>query len=342
MEAAMFKALGGGGSDPEPLTASNVGVAALLLVVNIGLSGWLGLGMGRSVAVAAVRCAVQLTGLGLVLDRVFSTDSPVYIMGMAGVLGLLAAVEVSRWRARRRVPGLFWGVLAAILTSCVATALFGNKYSLNMQPAYTARRFIPTIGMLFGSSLIGVSIGVDAITEKADVERARIETMLAFGASRWEVVRPLTADALRAALTPAVTNLAVTGLISIPGVMTGWVLGGADVLQAARYQQIILFMITASTASSTLLAVLYCAYVLVDARPMLRTDRIERTAKAGPAAATPAGSSGPLASRATSRMELLRAGCRPLSELSRNGSTTVSSPSARSLAGGVGKRQSRV
>ncbi|KAJ2709114.1 hypothetical protein H4R19_004412, partial [Coemansia spiralis] len=78
-------------------------------------------------------------------------------------------------------------------------------------------------------------------------------------------------------------------MIAIPGVMTGWVLGGADVLQVARYQQIILFMITASTASSVLLAVvLYCGYMLVDGRPMLYTDRIERTERAkAVAGATP-------------------------------------------------------
>ncbi|KAJ2713640.1 hypothetical protein H4R19_002145, partial [Coemansia spiralis] len=49
---------------------------------------------------------------------------------------------------------------------CLAAALFGNAYSLNMDPAYTASKITPTIGMLFGSSLIGVSLGVDSIMEK--------------------------------------------------------------------------------------------------------------------------------------------------------------------------------
>ncbi|KAJ2776783.1 hypothetical protein H4R18_005488 [Coemansia javaensis] len=332
---------GGGGGDEPELTAANVAVAAVLLGLNVGLSVWLGLGMSRSVAVAAVRCVVQLTALGVVLDRIFSTESPVYIMGMAGTLGVLAALEVSRWRARRRVPGLFWGVLGAILGSCLAVALFGNAYALNMTPAYSASKFIPTIGMLFGASLIGVSIGVDSVTEKVDAERARLEAMLAFGATRWEVVRPLTAAAVRAALTPAVTNLSVTGLIAIPGVMTGWVLAGADVLQAARYQQIILFMITAATASSVLLAVLFCAFVLVDRRPMLRPDLIERTAKdlsssssssLSSAAQSPLAGGGGIITPTSSRMALLRAGCRPKSELSsatRNPSTTVASASPR-------------
>ncbi|KAJ1727319.1 hypothetical protein LPJ61_004633 [Coemansia biformis] len=323
------------GDDEQQLSLSNVGIAALLLALNVGLSTWLGLGMSKSVIIAAVRCSVQLTALGMILKQVFETNNPIYIMGMAIILGVLAALEVSRWRARRRIPGLFWGVFVSILGSCLAAALFGNAFSLNMDPAYTASKFIPTIGMLFGSSLIGVSIGVDSITEKVDNERGRIESMLTFGASRWEVVQPLTADALRAALAPVITNLSVTGLISIPGVMTGWVLGGADVLQASRYQQIILFMITASTASSTLLAVLYCAYVLVDKLPVLRVDRIERTTRTP---MTPARSDLALDSRTSSRMALLRAGCRPKSDmaLSRNASTAVSSPSVSSVRVGAG------
>ncbi|KAJ2739820.1 hypothetical protein H4R23_000192 [Coemansia sp. Cherry 401B] len=305
------------------LSWGNVGIAALLLGINAGLSIWLKLGLSCNLIVAALRCVAQLTVLGIVLKQIFETQNPVYIFGMALVLGVLAAVEVSYWRAKRRFPGMFMGTLCAIVGSALVVGLFGNAYALNMDPAYTAVKFIPTVGMLFGNCMIGVSIGLGTVMDALDSRRDRIEAMLCFGASRWEVIRPVVSEALRAALVPTITNMGITGLIAIPGVMTGWILGGADVLQAARYQQIILFMISASTASSTLLSVLFCASVLVDRVPMLRLDRLQFADQSASMSQEKS------ASRASSRLALLRSSCRPKSELylSRNSSSVSSSPS---------------
>jgi ABC-type iron transport system FetAB permease component len=56
-------------------------------------------------------------------------------------------------------------------------------------------------------------------------------------------------------MLPTINQMSVIGLIAIPGMMTGQIMGGASVLQAARYQQIIMFMISASTALAVLTAV---------------------------------------------------------------------------------------
>ncbi|KAJ2665616.1 hypothetical protein IWW48_000067 [Coemansia sp. RSA 1200] len=261
------------GSSP-PLTLGNVGIGALMLLFNAGLSAWLNLGLTRGLAIAAVRCVVQLTVLSMVLNYIFLYQSAALVFGMTVAMSMLAAVEVTYWRAKRSFPGMFQSTMWFVLASVVCVALFGNAYSLNMRPAYTAEKFIPIIGMLFGNCVIGVSIGLAAVMESLETHRDRMEAMMCFGASRWELIQPVTVGALKAALLPSITNMGITGLISIPGAMTGWVLGGANVLDAARYQQIIFFMLTASSAIAALLCVVYCASVLIDHTPVLRLDRI--------------------------------------------------------------------
>ncbi|KAJ2425846.1 hypothetical protein GGF41_002270 [Coemansia sp. RSA 2531] len=98
---------------------------------------------------------------------------------------------------------------------------------------------------------------------------------------------------------------------------------------ASRYQMVVMIMLTASTALSTMLAVIFCASVLINGTPVLRLDLL--TANKPKQAASVSG-----ASRSSSRMTLLRAGRRPKSDLylSRNpscvavASTTTSSSTA--------------
>jgi hypothetical protein len=126
--------------------------------------------------------------------------------------------------------------------------------------------------------------------------RDKTETLLAFGASRFEACRPLAVDALRLALMPIVNQmryagtfalelvppllivslveLSVIGIISIPGMMTGAILGGANVEQAARLQMIIMFMISASSGLSCIAATLFTLYECVDSEHRIRGDRI--------------------------------------------------------------------
>ncbi len=68
----------------------------------------------------------------------------------------------------------------------------------------------------------------------------------------------------------------MTGIIAIPGMMSGAILGGADVQQAARLQMIIMFMIAASSALACIVATLLALSVCIDSEHRIRSERIKR------------------------------------------------------------------
>ncbi len=75
-------------------------------------------------------------------------------------------------------------------------------------------------------------------------------------------------------LTPSPPLFSVLGIIAIPGMMTGAILGGSSVQEAARLQIVIVFMISSATALASILTTFSVIAMTVDCQHRIRTDRI--------------------------------------------------------------------
>jgi putative ABC transport system permease protein len=67
------------------------------------------------------------------------------------------------------------------------------------------------------------------------LRRASVEAQLMLGATRWDAAAPVTCDAVRSALMPTINSMSATGLVSLPGVMTGQILSGVPPVEAVKY-----------------------------------------------------------------------------------------------------------
>jgi len=131
--------------------------------------------------------------------------------------------------------------------------------------------------MLAGGTISGIVVAVTSVLKEVEENRDKVETYLAFGASRFEACKPMATDALRLALLPTINQMSVIGLISIPGMMTGALLGGSSLNQAAKLQMIIMFMISSSTALAATVSVVLVLMVVIDPENRLRVDRVDST-----------------------------------------------------------------
>eukprot|EP00986_Skeletonema_menzelii_P020276 scaffold30699_cov166-Skeletonema_menzelii.AAC.1 len=96
-----------------------------------------------------------------------------------------------------------------------------------------------------GNCINGVSLAVKTFsTQLNEGGQREIELCLSFGATGWESVERLAKEAISTGVTPMINSLNVIGLISIPGMMTGQILGGSPVTEAARYQILIIYLIS--------------------------------------------------------------------------------------------------
>ena len=226
-------------------------LASVLLLVAIGLSVALKLGLTRGLAVAATRMVVQLLLVGLVLEWVFSSDNALLIVSLAVGMALLAGHAAVR-RTSRRYPQIWADALVSVLGASFIVTGAAVLGILRIDPWYDPQYLIPLHGMLLGNALTGISLSLDRFMDGAGRGRGLVEARLALGATRWEAARPLFRDAVRTGLVPITNSMAVMGVVSLPGMMTGQILAGAPPAEAVRYQILIVFMIAACVALAAL------------------------------------------------------------------------------------------
>ena len=85
---------------------------------------------------------------------------------------------------------------------------------------------------------------LDGVLVGAASARAGIEAQLMLGRSYWVALRPLLADSIQRGLMPAVNQMAAAGLATLPGIMTGQILAGADPVEAVKYQILLMLLLS--------------------------------------------------------------------------------------------------
>jgi len=247
------------------------------LVMALALLTWrLQLGVSSRLLVAGLRTVVQLLLLGLVLDYLFSISHPVLIAGLATVMLLVAGYEVM---ARQHRPFRGWwgyglGTLSMFISSFAIT-IFVLGTVIKPDPWYLPQYAIPLLGMMLGNTMTGVALTLDHLTKNAWQQRAIIESRLLMGEDWCTAIRQLMRESVRTGLIPIVNAMAAAGIISIPGMMTGQLLAGNSPLTAAKYQILIMFMISAGTGFAAVMASRVGARRLFDSRQRLRLERLK-------------------------------------------------------------------
>lgn len=257
------------------LSPTDLVIAAGLVLILAALSWRLRLGIERRLLIAATRTVIQLSLLGLVLKTIFDQANPAVIGALALFMLSVAAFEI-RSRQERRFKGI-WGVgigAASLFVSSFAVTVLALHVVVHVEPWYTPQYAIPLLGMMLGNTMSGMSIALDNLTRRARDQRGTIEARLTLGQDWDRAIGRIRRVSLRSGLIPIINSMSAAGVVSLPGMMTGQILGGSPPMEAAKYQIMILLLIAVGTGLGTMVGVQLGARRLFDERQRLRLDRL--------------------------------------------------------------------
>ncbi len=259
------------------LTYFALALASAFLILNGLLSIWLNLGLERKLLVAATRMVVQLILVGLLLKSLFAILNP-WLTLLVAVLMLLFAGREIRSRQERKLKGI-WGFgigAGAMAFAGASITVIALTTMIQPDPWWTPRFALPLLGMVLGNTMTGISLALDTLHSTVQREQRAIEAQLLLGANRWEATRPFQRRALRSGFMPIINAMAATGIVSLPGMMTGQILSGVDPTEAVKYQLLVMFLIGGATGLGVLMATMGSTRRLTDDRHRLRLERLSR------------------------------------------------------------------
>lgn len=230
-------------------------LTALLLLIPIFISYKEGLHIIKDLVVASVRAVVQLIILGFILHYIFKIDQA-WILMLAVLIIIINASWNTINRASPVMHHVFWISFIAIF---IGTALPLTATVLAGAIDFKANEVIPIGGMLANNGLIAINLAYQNLDRAFVKDITDIESKLTLAATPKLASKASIRESIRLAIVPTIDSVKTYGLVSIPGMMTGLIIGGVPPLQAIKFQLLVVFIHTTATIMSALIAT-YLSY----------------------------------------------------------------------------------
>ncbi|HCZ8820070.1 TPA: iron export ABC transporter permease subunit FetB [Staphylococcus aureus] len=232
-----------------------LGLTALLLVIPIIISYKEGLHIIKGLIVATVRAVVQLIILGFLLHYIFKINDKWLL-----VLCVFVIIVNASWNTiSRSSPVMHHVFLISFVAIFVGTALPLAGTIATGAIQFTANEVIPIGGMLANNGLIAINLAYQNLDRAFVQDGTNIESKLSLAATPKLASKGAIRESIRLAIVPTIDSVKTYGLVSIPGMMTGLIIGGVPPLQAIKFQLLVVFIHTTATIMSALIAT-YLSY----------------------------------------------------------------------------------
>ncbi len=230
-------------------------LTVVLLAVPVFLSRFYGLGLAKPLLFSAARMSIQLVLIGIFLKYLFLWNNALVNVAWLAVMILVAVFSAIR-SSRIKVGQVFVPAFASFSIATFVIVFYLNSVVIRLTHVFDARYLIILGGMLLGNSLRGNIVGIDSFYKSIRQDAKKFLYVLSLGASVHEALLPYLRGSVKLALKPTLASMATMGIVALPGMMTGVILGGATPEVAIKYQIMIMIAIVVSTTASVVLTIL--------------------------------------------------------------------------------------
>jgi len=234
------------------MTYTSLSLTLIFVLIPLLLSKTLKLGLEKDTLIATIRSIIQLLAVGYILKFVFDAQSYIYIFLMVALMIIIATLNARK--KGKGIKGITWKIALTLIVVELVTQ--GVLLGFDIVPA-TAQYIIPISGMMIGNSMILSVLFLNRFTSEISSHQNEIELILSLGGTPKQAIRRQLMNAIKASMIPTIESQKTIGLVQLPGMMSGQIIGGADPIQAVQFQLLIIFaLLTAATLSSIMIGFL--------------------------------------------------------------------------------------
>ncbi len=242
-----------------------------LMLVPLVIFLRLRLGVVRETLVAMARMSIQLVLVGLYLKYIFQLNNLFVSLLWVAVMLVVANLSILNKAGLKRRP-FFWRTLVGVAGSTLFVSGWFMLIAIRPEPLYDARYLVPITGMILGNCLRSNVLSLERFYAGIRKNENEFMTYLMLGATLREATRPYLRDALKAAVNPSIATMATMGIVSLPGMMTGQILGGALPVTAIKYQIGIMICIFTSMVIAAVVNILLSQAIAFDDHQRLQQN----------------------------------------------------------------------
>lgn len=234
------------------MTYTSLSLTLLFVFIPIILSKALKLGLERDTIIATIRSVIQLLAVGYLLNFIFNSESTLYMLLMITLM--IFAATMNARKKGKNIPGITWKIALTLLS--VEIVIMSVLLGLQIMPA-TPNFIIPISGMMIGNSMVLSILFLNRFKAEIEANEDMIELILSLGGTPKQAVHKQLMDAIKASMIPTIESQKTIGLVQLPGIMSGQIIGGANPIEAVQFQILIIFaLLTCATLSSVILGFL--------------------------------------------------------------------------------------
>jgi putative ABC transport system permease protein len=218
--------------------------------------GWK-LKLGKKILISVARMVAQLMGVGFYLKYLFYLNNPIVNLLYIIIMIFVATITVSNSAKLIKLKDYLLLLFLGTGIPTIVVILFFNKFVVRYEDILAARYLIPIGGMILGNCMRANIIGITTLTELLHEKRDEYQQLIMYGATRFQSISDFFFISLKKAIEPTIASIATIGLVSLPGMMTGQILGGSLPMTAIKYQIAIMLAIFGNMFYSVVLNLIF-------------------------------------------------------------------------------------